>query len=734
MEQVSFRVHIRIVSAVCSTFSPSFRWCIEKSLLAGAVVQLAILLGLHYLYISSQLKNSNLIAEAIYTSVQSVNFSLPSFDNVLSNTGSNCLLNTLRQHKAVVGPNKYKSSADLLQDYPLIRIRISDRPDQLSQNDLEPSCGSSLAGLDGLSALECVSVPRPPEAGSTMERLVSTDDTKSRVYLFALERGHLNFHPRSSFSHGVQILDLVIPNNCNCFGYPAAAWILKEVIGYDTVMVHWSLGTFGQKGFVYNTFSKQLFNLQLSAPTIVIGDVEASTESQNTAPGNATATFGHKFLAEQHLHLAPFSIHSATFKLGTLVTSLFLFFASSTVVSLTLRETQARMLRFTFLLQYHIQNRLSYKILVLNQIAESLVFVPVMVGMLFFLSEFFADQLLAFIVLSLVWCGEVYAVITVRTATSLRVFPQLYATYMLLFLFYFFHYPCGFTYLGLYTTFLFVLHAMFYFWNRFEIPALGGSVSATVPRAGMVFVLGDDSDAGSSGREDGTVINNSGGPSNASQIPTLRAGSADSHDSAGAYYRPRLGSADSDSSHLGDSFHGNAASSPLRATRNNALFDARERAGSHHRAHGSLTPLSPEVIRRQRAASELMLLRARSSSFSEEGSSLPSLIDICDQSLEQSRRIQRQQLSGMLHGYSTSASPEQSTSPPPRPRWPTATEARSGLQENNDRVACSPDGRESNARRAVPPPMPLFDDGILRPSHSTNNLIWGNRDDDDDLS
>lgn len=36
------------------------------------------------------------------------------------------------------------------------------------------------------------------------------------------------------------------------------------------------------------------------------------------------------------------------------------------------------------------------------------------VGILLFLSEFFSDQLLAFMVLSMVWAAEVYSVITVR--------------------------------------------------------------------------------------------------------------------------------------------------------------------------------------------------------------------------------------------------------------------------------------------------------------------------------
>lgn len=46
------------------------------------------------------------------------------------------------------------------------------------------------------------------------------------------------------------------------------------------------------------------------------------------------------------------------------------------------------------------------------------------VGILFFLFEFFSDQLLAFMVLSVVWLCEVYSVVSVRTTMCIRFFPQ----------------------------------------------------------------------------------------------------------------------------------------------------------------------------------------------------------------------------------------------------------------------------------------------------------------------
>ena len=43
--------------------------------------------------------------------------------------------------------------------------------------------------------------------------------------------------------------------------------------------------------------------------------------------------------------------HYVAFKIGVVLTTLFLFFTTTTLVSFTLRVTQERMLKFTFLLQ-----------------------------------------------------------------------------------------------------------------------------------------------------------------------------------------------------------------------------------------------------------------------------------------------------------------------------------------------------------------------------------------------
>lgn len=109
------------------------------------------------------------------------------------------------------------------------------------------------------------------------------------------------------------------------------------------------------------------------------------------------------------------------------------------------------------LLQYHIRNRLPYAGIVFSHVIESLVFVPIMVGMLFFLFEFFKDQLLAFFVLSIVWLCELFSVVSLRTRLAIMYYPRLFLCYFALFHIYFFSYPFGFSYSALLTTVLFLL-------------------------------------------------------------------------------------------------------------------------------------------------------------------------------------------------------------------------------------------------------------------------------------
>ncbi|KAG8650253.1 hypothetical protein MANES_07G017650v8 [Manihot esculenta] len=148
--------------------------------------------------------------------------------------------------------------------------------------------------------------------------------------------------------------------------------------------------------------------------------------------------------------------------------SLFVFFTTTMSVSFTLRETQTRMLKFTEHLQHHARHRLRTFQLIFVHVIESLVFVPIMIGILFSLFEFYDDQLLAFMFLILVWLCELFTLISVPTPISMKFLPRFFLLYFLVFHIYFFSYAYGFSYLALSTTAAFMQHLILYFWNLFE--------------------------------------------------------------------------------------------------------------------------------------------------------------------------------------------------------------------------------------------------------------------------
>ncbi|BBM98228.1 hypothetical protein MPTK1_1g11860 [Marchantia polymorpha subsp. ruderalis] len=258
------------------------------------------------------------------------------------------------------------------------------------------------------------------------------------TYLYSVEKGYLMLSEGAKFHHNIKTVNVTISAQNACFGNKWQQLLIDNFVGYDTILMN-SLLNAREKGYLYNFQTKELYNLNY-------------LQEFSGVP--------HGF--EDYI----------VFKCGVLITSLFVFFTTTMSVSFTLRETQARMLKFTVQLQHHARHRLPTYRLIFVHVIESLVFVPIMIGILFFLFEFFDDQLLAFMVLTLVWLCELYTMISVRTPLSMQYFPRFFFLYFMVFHIYFFSYTYGFSYLAFSATAAFMQHLVLYFWNRFEVPAL----------------------------------------------------------------------------------------------------------------------------------------------------------------------------------------------------------------------------------------------------------------------
>ncbi|KAI4296238.1 hypothetical protein L6164_036212 [Bauhinia variegata] len=258
------------------------------------------------------------------------------------------------------------------------------------------------------------------------------------TYLYTMEKGYFLLPESAKSRHNIRTMNISISARHSCFGNRWQQLLINRFVGYDTILINSLLSSPGQ-GYLYNHQSKEFYNL-----------------SYARGPPEGPEKFGEYLVT----------------KCGVLMMSLFVFFTTTMSVSFTLRETQTRMLKFTVQLQHHARHRLPTFQLIFVHVIESLVFVPIMIGILFFLFEFYDDQLLAFMVLILVWLCELFTLISVRTPISMKFFPRFFLLYFLVFHIYFFSYAYGFSYLALSTTAAFMQHLILYFWNRFEVPAL----------------------------------------------------------------------------------------------------------------------------------------------------------------------------------------------------------------------------------------------------------------------
>ncbi|KAL8159144.1 hypothetical protein V2J09_000681 [Rumex salicifolius] len=182
------------------------------------------------------------------------------------------------------------------------------------------------------------------------------------AYLYTKEKGYFLLPEEAKARHNIQTANISISARHTCFGNRWQQLLINRVVGYDTILMN-SLLSFPGEGYLYNYQTNEFYNLSLAHE-----------------PSKGSANLGDYLVM----------------KCGVLMMSLFVFFTTTMSVSFTLRETQTRMLKFTVQLQHHARHRLPTFQLIFVHVIESLVFVPIMIGILFFLFEFYDDQLLAF--------------------------------------------------------------------------------------------------------------------------------------------------------------------------------------------------------------------------------------------------------------------------------------------------------------------------------------------------
>ncbi|KAK4536587.1 hypothetical protein CDCA_CDCA09G2612 [Cyanidium caldarium] len=271
-------------------------------------------------------------------------------------------------------------------------------------------------------------------------------------YQFATEKGLLLLSEDARRAHNVSMLRLTLPAHHLCFGSsPLLRSVMELFVGSETV----ALNAFayllrdepmpdgrtrrphpGADGYVLNVHSGDMYNI------------------------------GRVFIGELYARTAHFT-DIVLLKLGVLLTSVYVMFTISALIAFALREVQARITKLAVEIQ-HARHRTPYAGALFSSSMHALVLVPIITGILFFLFEFFDNQLLAFCVLVLAWLAEVVVMLTWRSGIPAYVLPRAFAAYMLAFHLYFFSFPLGFSWLALFTCAAFMQHTMFLVLSRHE--------------------------------------------------------------------------------------------------------------------------------------------------------------------------------------------------------------------------------------------------------------------------
>ena len=373
MESVLFKLHQQLCTRALRSSSARTRNLLERTLLVLAVAGFGILLMAHWSFVHRGIPKTS----SSYASSKSIPAlclaSIPGFT---------------REHVDVTHLSVWEDDDDEFE------MRQHDQPQR-----------SSVAFLETTS--------------SPQEDTCFTIHNATRiVFSYSQVEGYLLLPTHIARERNLTIQHVVVAkHDVNCFGEPFLQQIVR-LTGPDTVMINWILGLKSPHlGFVYNPRTNVMMDLQEYALPKYLHhhhhNPYYSSDYFLSSKQHSLLSYPY-YSSRQHSHHTskpPWHVQ-LTSKLAVVMKTCFLFFITTTLISFTLCETQERMLKFTHELQTQVRLRQAISSLVIGHLLENLVFVPQMIGLCFFLIEFYrGDKFLAFVILSLVWICEAFSVV-----------------------------------------------------------------------------------------------------------------------------------------------------------------------------------------------------------------------------------------------------------------------------------------------------------------------------------
>jgi hypothetical protein len=178
-----------------------------------------------------------------------------------------------------------------------------------------------------------------------------------------------------------------------CLGNAASLWLMRNLVGYETALTNAMVAATRGRGFFLAEERERGGGFGLGSGRVWRGGGGAGGASAGSGAGAG----GGSGLSRDHGHGAG-AVHSLAhasavthfshawapflfLRLGTLCSAVFLVFSASSLTSFIIGQTQQRMLVFTVALQLRLRARRRVLPLIAAHLADSLVFVPMLLGL-----------------------------------------------------------------------------------------------------------------------------------------------------------------------------------------------------------------------------------------------------------------------------------------------------------------------------------------------------------------
>lgn len=405
MEQVFFRVDMRIAHAFCSIFNANLRATIETISFVNAALVWVLLFWLHSTYIPGHgsIESGNSCVSTLINShpdpvadIWKISLISPLFADIKNDEI------ILEQQSIKCGSITLNDLYNEYVDSQIDSYFIEDNSGLLSS---AVGSSSSSAYAEGGTSTEnsyvaevhCDPSVSEEEKMAYKRKLLESPLSSSLinkshagydkhltvhklfesqyVYYYSKHKSVMMMRPELCSKYGITMQSVsIVQSSSECFGENARLNnILQKYVGYESVMRSWVMDHFKSQGYMFSVHSQHMTNLY---------------------------SFQDAYTAK-----------SFSFLWSTIFVTLFYYFITSSLVSLTLKSTQENMLKFAYLLTHHVRSRIPYFHLVASHVVSSFVFVPILIGLQYFVVEFFYPHFLSFLLTTLVWMGEVFTVL-----------------------------------------------------------------------------------------------------------------------------------------------------------------------------------------------------------------------------------------------------------------------------------------------------------------------------------